>query len=210
MTASPTALKRSMGVGILAYGSLISEPGREIGPLIARRIPTATPFPVEYGRLSRSRGGAPTVVPHLAGCSVKAEVLVLFESVSFEEAKNLLWRREVRKEGSGHAYKESSSPDAVLVRDSPGFCGLNHGLYTDFNASGKLDTPEPRGLAKAAANSVGRAPNGKDGISYLIDLLDAGVVTALTARYEKELLILTNSPTLAEALIALRNRTRQR
>jgi hypothetical protein len=65
-------------IGILAYGSLIADPGSEIGPLIARRIQTVTPFSVEYARLSgKTRGGAPTVVPHAAGCPVKAEVLVL-------------------------------------------------------------------------------------------------------------------------------------
>jgi len=32
-------------VGILAYGSLIADPGVEIGPLIDRRIDTLTHFP---------------------------------------------------------------------------------------------------------------------------------------------------------------------
>ena len=51
-------------VGILAYGSLIADPGVEIGPLIVRRIDTLTPFPVEYARFSATRGGRPTAVPH--------------------------------------------------------------------------------------------------------------------------------------------------
>lgn len=70
------------GIGILAYGSLISDLGTEIGPLIVRQISTTTPFPVEYARLSQTRGGAPTVVPHSFGNPVKAEVLVLSDSVS--------------------------------------------------------------------------------------------------------------------------------
>src|SRR5262249_52648561 len=53
----------SNGIGILAYGSLINDPGVEIEPLIVERISTRTPFPVEYARLSKSRGGGPTVVP---------------------------------------------------------------------------------------------------------------------------------------------------
>ncbi len=103
------------GVGILAYGSLISDPGIKIGPQIARRVPTTTPFPVEYARLSATtRGGAPTVVPHSSGNPVIAEVLVLSDSVQLAEAKNLLWRRETRKEHSGQLYRESNSPNAVV------------------------------------------------------------------------------------------------
>lgn len=76
-----------MTIGILAYGSLISDPGIEIEPLIERRIPQPTPFPVEYARLSsRTRGGSPTVVPHTSGIPVKAEVLVLSGSVHIDEA----------------------------------------------------------------------------------------------------------------------------
>jgi len=59
------------GIGILAYGSLIIDPGPEIGPLIVRRITTVTPFVVEYARLSRTRGGAPTLVPHSSALPVK-------------------------------------------------------------------------------------------------------------------------------------------
>lgn len=194
------------GIGILAYGSLISDPGVEIGPLIVRRIPTTTPFPVEYARLSRTRGGAPTVVPHFSGSPVKAEVLVLQKGVTLEEAKNLLWRREMRIERSGRTYQESSSPNAVLVRDVPGLCGLDHVFYTDFNPSGKLSSPDPRELARAAVESVAKAKPGKDGISYLMDLINAGVETALTARYQEEILALTNSGTLHEALNTVRMR----
>ncbi len=85
------------GVGILAYGSLISDPGIEIGPQIARCVPTTTPFPVEYARLSSTRGGAPTVVPHSSGNPVNAEVLVLSDSVKLPKSKKLLWRLETRK-----------------------------------------------------------------------------------------------------------------
>lgn len=50
-------------VGILAYGSLISDPGTEICAVIMRRIPTMTPFPVEYGRFSATRGALPPSFP---------------------------------------------------------------------------------------------------------------------------------------------------
>jgi len=43
-------------VGILAYGSLIYEPGEEIGPLVVKRLSIETPFCVEFARSSSTRG----------------------------------------------------------------------------------------------------------------------------------------------------------
>lgn len=193
------------GIGILAYGSLISDPGTEIDPLIVRRIKTTTPFPVEYARYSKSRGGAPTVVPFTFGEIVKAEVLVLSDKVTLDEAKDLLWRRETRNEGSGRTYKESSSQNAVLVCDVPNFCGLGHALYTDFNDNGKISRPDVIGLTKAAIASVGKAELGKDGISYLIALIKAEVKTALTPGYVAQILALTRCASLEDALVQVKN-----
>jgi hypothetical protein len=194
-------------VGILAYGSLIGEPGAELDRLVASRIATVTPFPVEFARLSQSRGGAPTVVPCSVGGTVKAKVLVLRETVSLEHAKNLLWRRERRKEGSGERYRESRGRNAVVVRDLSGFCDLDHVLYTDFDLSGKIASPDARQLAAAAVGSVSSAPRGKDGISYLIDLVGEGVVTPLTGRYAQEILRLTGAVDLAGAVSIVQGRT---
>lgn len=187
-------------VGILAYGSLIADPGVELGPLIDRRIDTLTPFPVEYARFSTTRGGGPTAVPHSSGKQVKAQVLVLVDGVALAEARDLLWRRETRNEGSARTYRESPQPNAVIVRDLSGFCGLEHVIYTDFKPEGKIEEPDPASLAKAAIASVVRAAIGKDGISYLIGLLQAGVETALTARYVDEILSRTGASDLDSAL----------
>jgi hypothetical protein len=189
-----------MTVSILAYGSLIDDPGFEISPLIAKRIPTETPFPVEYARESETRGGSYTVVPHSTGKAVKAEVLVLSEGVSLKVAKDLLYRRERRKEGSGVEYEYNSSRNAVVVQDKPGFQGIDHVLYTDFNPEGKITNPNPQKMAEAAIKSVRNAPCGKDGISYLINLISNGVITELTDLYKQEVLKLTRTTTLSEAL----------
>ncbi|HLA80247.1 MAG TPA: hypothetical protein VJP78_01270 [Thermoleophilia bacterium] len=194
------------GIGILAYGSLISDPGNEIAPLIVRHIATTSPFPVEYARVSQTRGGAPTLVPHAVGNSVRAEVLVLPDSVPVAEARSYLWRRETRNEGSDRMYEESSSPNAVIVRDVARFCDLDHVLYTDFNPAGKISHPNPRELAKAAIRSIGTAPPGKDGISYLMERLSEGVETSLTARYQETILTMTGALSLAEALGSVRAR----
>src|ERR1017187_35095 len=76
-------------IGILAYGSLMSDPGPELLRVLTKRIATTTPFPVEYARLSRTRGGAPTVVPCKFGRTVSAEVLVPSEDGSLAEGKRL-------------------------------------------------------------------------------------------------------------------------
>ena len=55
-------------VGILAYGSLIDDPGSEIGEVIADVISDIeTPFSVEFARSSSTRSGAPTLIPVEAG-----------------------------------------------------------------------------------------------------------------------------------------------
>jgi hypothetical protein len=61
--ADPSCCHPPLPLGILAYGSLIHDPGPEIEPHIRLRIDTETDFPVEYARLSTKRGDAPTLVP---------------------------------------------------------------------------------------------------------------------------------------------------
>lgn len=192
-------------LGIMAYGSLIKDPGVEIEALIVRRVSTQTPFPVEYARLSRSRGDGPTVVPHPSGRPVQAEILVMKDGVSLVEAKNLLWRRETRNEGSGKIYVEGISPNSVLIKTWNGIQDISHVLYTDFPPSGKLAHPNAQALAKAAVMSVAKAPLGKDAINYLIQLTEAGVETALTAEYRAEILRLTKAINLQQALSLLLN-----
>lgn len=192
-------------IGTLAFGSLISDPGVEIGPLIVARIETQTPFPVEYARLSATRGGSPTAVPHSSGCPVKAQVLRLADTVSLAEARNLLWRRETRTEGSRSAYRIRKAPNAVLVRTLQDCCGLKHVVYVDFNPEGKIAVPTPDLLATAAINSVATAEVGKDGISYLLGLRQSGVETTMTPLYVAEILARTGAVDLVDALGRLRS-----
>lgn len=192
-------------VGILAYGSLIADTGREIAPLIVRRIVTETPFPVEFAKYStKTRGGAPTLAPHHAGKPVKAEVLVLATSVTLAEAQNLLWRRERRKEGTGEIYSEGTLANSVLVRSWPAIHGLDATLYTDFPSAGKIESPQAQTLAAAAVASVGKAKPGMDGISYLLQTSESGIETALTPAYREEILRLTGAADLRAALTSLR------
>lgn len=193
-------------VGILAYGSLIQDPGSEILPRLTRRIRVQTPFGVEFGRYSNTRGGAPTLVPHPCGRPVNAEILVLRDGIGLDEARDLLWRRETRKEGTDLRYRRGSSPNSVLVEGCGPMCGVAHVLYTDFRSTGKVAEPDVDKLAERAIASASKARIGKDGITYLIEVTEAGVETWLLSAYQNEILRLTSSETLAEALMIARGK----
>jgi hypothetical protein len=199
-SADPSCSQPKKKVGILAFGSLISDPGKELLAKIIMRTKTPTPFGVEYGRHSQTRGGAPTLVPHESGGPVDAEILVLEDTVSVEEARNMLWRRERRKEGTGENYVEGTSPNSVLVREWTDFPGVEHVLYTDFHPEGKVAKPQAEELAKQAIQSANAAKKGMDGITYLKTNMASGVKTKLTADYEAEILKQTKANTLEEAL----------
>lgn len=95
-------------VGILAYGSLIEEPGKEIEPLICeRRDRIETPFSIEFARSSSTRDGAPTVVPvETGGSPVDATILVLDVGV----------RLEKRKIYCGGERRETNVPTSTTLR----------------------------------------------------------------------------------------------
>ena len=190
-------------MGILAYGSLSEDPGEELGPLIVERIEgVKTPFAVEFARTSRTRGGAPTLIPVLeGGASVRAKILLLGSHVSEAEATDMLWRRETRREGSGEGYDPPSEPDVndVLVRRLENFEGLDVVLYAEIGAS--LPEASPRKLAELSVLSVGSGAGrrGRDGIAYLIEAKKNGIYTPLMPEYEREILRLAGTETLEQA-----------
>ena len=104
-------MQRTKVLGILAYGSLINDPGDEINPLITERISCITPFNIEFARKSKSRDYAPTLIPvEVEGAAVNAVILVLDDSVSLEEAENMLWRRETREADLTKKYEKKLNP----------------------------------------------------------------------------------------------------
>lgn len=200
-------------IGILAYGSLIEEPGPEIGPLIDDRINVWTPFNIEFARKSSSRDDAPTVIPVVGyGAPVNAVILVLREgSVGLQEAMNRLWRRETRKEGTGKPYKrpENPGPNHVLVDVAENLGGVDTVLYTRIGTNIPDSERTPENLAKLAIDSAmaGAGKEGKDGISYLLSLKNQGIETPLMRAYEKHILLLTKTDSLQAALESAKNGT---
>jgi hypothetical protein len=140
-----------MKIGILAFGSLIDDPGKEIANVISGdSITVETPFPVEYGRFSLSRGRAPTVVPHASGGEVTARILPLASGCSDKFARDILYRREVYSKDQSREYQRRDGRNDILVETLLNFQGFDMVFYTDFNAEGKCFDLTAGKLASAA------------------------------------------------------------
>lgn len=191
-------------IGILAYGSLIEDPGVEIRPLIVNRISDVdTPFKIEFARKSSTRSNAPTLVcVSEGGSSVRGAILVLNSNVSLSEAESLLWRRETRKENSNLNYTHPTNPtqNTMIVKHINNFYGLSTVLFTKLGAN--IEYPTGDVLADLAIESA-RGDAGQknmDGISYLISVKRQGISTPLMKSYEMEVLKKTNTNSLETAL----------
>lgn len=194
----------ALPLSILAFGSLIGDPGPELASVIIDQKLVRSPVQVEYGRYSgETRGGAPTLVPHPKGSFVDAHALVLNRTVSIEVARDMLWRRETGKAGTQEKYVRRNCKNCVLIEERE--CNGLRLLYVDFNDEGKISEPNPSELARRAIASVKTAPLGKDGISYLANALQAGIITPLSEQYSFEVLRQSGGRNLREALNILRN-----
>ncbi len=191
-------------IGILAYGSLIEDPGVELSPLIAERIrDIETPFNIEFSRSSDTRGGAPTVVPvETIGAPVKGAILVLKDGIEINLAKDILWRRESRNEATDrqYSYPDCSSPNQIAIGEINDFHGVDVILYAHCGAN--ISKPTAKVLAELAIKSaLGDAGlKGQDGISYLMSVKRQGIMTPLMPEYEMEILKAVGANTLEDAL----------
>jgi hypothetical protein len=207
-------------IGILAYGSLIVDPGWEIEEHTAEIIrPVETPFAVEYARRSyRTRAGAPTLVPvpEGKGNPVQAAVIVLKPGTSKEQARDILCRREIHRVGDRnrtYSAPGSPNPDRIVIGEIPGYAGLELLLfiYLGVNFPEILDDvlsdpDKAKLLSEAARDSLTEKTyyTCQDGIAYLLTAWRFGVETRLTELYVNTVLILAGgAPDLAEARIIL-------
>jgi hypothetical protein len=169
---------------------------------VGRTEGVLTPFSVEFARTSNGRCGAPTLVPvETGGCPVRA---VIFEvSVSQDEAASIVYRREIDAVGSGKLYREPA-PDrknAVRIDHIAGLAGFD--LVLSTRIASNIFPLSPDMLADLAINSARKLSDGRDGITYLIDALQCGIVTPLSRAYEASILEKTGTPDLASALSAI-------
>jgi cation transport regulator ChaC len=192
-------------VGILAYGSLIENPDKEIIEVRTRTIDNVeTPFNVEFARSSTKRGGAPTLVPVTGfGTPVTAKIIVVDTTV--DDAVHRLYRREINRVGSARLYVHKQDPgsDDIVIERLPNFHGLGTVLYTRIGAT--IENPDAKNLAELAIASAKELDNGRDGISYLIDAQKHGIKTALSDEYAAEINNKMGTKDLAAALLKARS-----
>lgn len=171
-------------VAVLAYGSLLYQPGPELALVIAGREPCRTPFPVEYGRASARWGGGPVLVPHPAGGPVMGALLHLAPGVPLGDAVAMLARREGLPDGRGVVEVAGMGDIAVLTAALPR----------------NLPLPDmaPRRLARRALESAGTG-GGRNGVAYLRRAMAAGVHTPRTAAYARAILEISGAATLRDA-----------
>lgn len=192
-------------IGIIAYGSLIDDPGEELGPLIVNRTACETPFKVEYGRLSRSRGGAPTLIPVTSGGStVKGCLLILNAEVSLPDAMSMLWRRETRMKEKPYVKLVNPGRNSVVVESVSDFADCKTVLYTRIgsNIPGEITAKK---LANYAIDSISTnaGSHKMDGLRYLSGAIENGINTPLTAKFLAEILKHTPEPDLSRVISKL-------
>jgi hypothetical protein len=187
-------------VAILAYGSLIDDPGMELKPLIVAECDVTTPFPVEYARSSGKRGGGPTLIPVADGCRVSARLLVLAASTTATQAKDMLWRRETGRTTGRYNPDNPPTPNTVLIDELTDFPDYSTVLSTRIASNiTRLTADRLAELAICSAKNPNVARN-ENGISYLQRAKTVGVLTRLTNDYEAAILQQTGASTLEHAL----------
>ena len=190
-------------IGILAYGSLIDDPGCEIHAAIVRKKCCRTPFKVEYARKSSTRSNAPTLVRCDKGAKVSGRILVV--DLTLHEAKDRLYRREINKVGcKSKTYSEpgDDNANAVRIKTKCDFEGIDLVIYASLCPN--IEDLNPEKLAYLAICSARKRRDGRDGISYLMNAKNAGIRTPRSDAYETEILKMTKARNLKDALKACR------
>lgn len=174
----------SRALAILAYGSLLDEPGPELAAVVVGRVPCRTPFGVEYGRASQRWGGGPVLVPHPDGGPVDGALLLLSGSLPLGAAVDMLADREGLVSGRG-----------VVQVDVPG----QERLVLAASLPRNLPRPDmlPGALARRAARSAGTGT--RNGVAYLRRAMASGVVTPSTDAYARAIMELAGAGSLEEA-----------
>lgn len=214
-TPNPSATLRaqSLRIGVLAFGSLIDNPGSELGNATVNWVRVTTPFHVEFARQSTRRGGAPTLIPvESGGAVVPAKVLILDTAVSVFSAADMLYRREINKAGTDLRYdpKPTRERDDIVIELLKDFGSCDLVLYTKIGANIEpLTANHLADLAIASAKKEAVAENRRDGISYLISAKDNAIYTPLSQEYVAEILAKTNTLDLVAAWTACRKASSQ-
>ena len=182
----------SRKIAVLAYGSLLAHPGEFFGKYMKSLKRCCTPFPVEYCRCAKGRGGAPTLVKSKNGSKVNGGLIILdldgFDKNNIYFVKRKLMGRERTKRTDFIKHRDKLFRSYLLI-------------YSDFPAI--CEKPNPECLAEFAISSVRECVEiffpAKDGIRYLMENIEWGIETPLTCQYKEAILKRTGTKTLDEA-----------
>lgn len=171
--------------GVLAFGSLIWEPG-ELSELDKiGEVACMTPWPVEYARRSCTRHWAPTLVRVRDGRPVEARVLLYWNEPDTVKA-TLATREEINLQRNRSGI-ETCVVLGVQVRPI---------WYTALRLN--ISDLRPECLARLAISSVKPAGD-RNGVRYLRRCIEHGIYTALTEAYSAEILRISGCGSLEEA-----------
>jgi hypothetical protein len=178
-------------LAVLAYGSLLAHPGDWLGRNMQQLIRCETPFGVEYvGCAAKGRGGAPTLVRSDAHRKVLGGLIVLPHTDTEEGLA------EVKE----HVVERERASKASSIKHDLSMLGYRV-VYSDFKP--QFDAPTPQALAEAAIRSVAKCYEAgwtfMNGIRYLRENLEWGVITDLSIQYRDAILTVTNTTGLDEA-----------
>lgn len=194
--------------GVLAYGSLLTDPGVELAEVIAERRSTITPFTVEYACSNQEYAGAPFLAPVPAqfGTTVNAQILVTHPDIQDREVRDRLYRREVNRVGDEDCEydgrPEQIKSNAVVIEAVQDLAGVPTVFYTALkpnipeilraDLSAKVKAKQLAELALASV-TLETYTTECDGIHYLIDAMQQGITTPLSALYRDAVLRLANN-----------------
>jgi uracil permease len=203
-------------LGILVYGSMMGDPGKEIKQSIQTTIPAVTPFPVEYARKSKNRSNAPVLVPVEAdGAKVMAQILVMKPDISEHRACDFLYRRAINfvdEPAIVYADKDKHENSGLDIQFIENFENVEKVFYTAFTPNiDNIINPDisPDDKAKELAYLSIESLNQdtfcmqRDGIRCLIEDISSGIKTPLSEFYVREIVNRASANDLNEARILI-------
>jgi uracil permease len=208
--------KHGYPLGILVYGSMMGDPGKEIKRYVQTTIPVITPFAVEYARKSKNRINAPVLVPVKEhGAKVKAQILILKPEISEQMACDLLYRRAINfvdEPAVVYSDKDKHENNGLDIQYLENFESVEKVFYTAFapnivNIINPAISPDEKAkeLAYLAIESLTLDTfcMHRDGIRCLIEDISSGIKTPLSEFYVREIINRASANNLNEARILI-------
>lgn len=179
-------------IAILAYGSLIWNPGDEIKQHTISVLDVICPFKIEYARKSSTREDAPVLVKLSDEPGKTNAKLFVTDLHTSDENKAFVKEMIRQREDCGEKYVK------VLEKPLKKFSVI---FYADLPKN--MDKVNINELADLAIKSVEKCKKKgkpeKNGIRYLLNNIKSGVITELTDSYANKIMEITKTDSLEEA-----------